>query len=199
MFKKIILFLIGIPLFSFLNIIRITLTVIIGDLYGLTRASEIFHMFGGWVFVFIGTLFLLYISDKLLNIKLFSSNDDVCEHPNLSHNDAFCEVCGKVIIIPEKKVEITDLIKYFVLIILFLSVRTIEAPVFSLTEGSTQVFNKNLFGKEEINQILPEIPGYNLSFAYRDIEFEALSGQNASLFLGITMNQNQDQYGLELK
>jgi exosortase/archaeosortase family protein len=180
--KKIILFLIGIPLFSFLNIIRITLTVIIGDLYGLTRASEIFHMFGGWAFVFIGTILLLFISDKFLNIKIFTLINDSCEHSNLSQNDAYCEVCGKVITIPEKKVKIADFFKYFVLIALFLSVQAIEAPIFSLTEGSTQVFNKNPFGQEEINQILPEIPGYNLSFAFRDAEFEALSGQNASLF-----------------
>ena len=59
----------------------------------------------------------------------------------------------------------------------------IQAPVFALTAGPAQVLIQTPSGVQPNIQTLPlpHIQGYNLSYVYRDTDFEQLSGEDASL------------------
>jgi hypothetical protein len=58
---------------------------------------------------------------------------------------------------------------------------SIQAPVFALTQASPIVIIETPYGQQVSTGILPQIPGYNLSFRYRDTEFEAKAKQDMSL------------------
>jgi len=60
---------------------------------------------------------------------------------------------------------------------------SIQAPVFALTEGPAEILVQTPSGLQPNTQILPlpQISGYNLSYVYRDTNFEKLSGEDASL------------------
>jgi len=57
----------------------------------------------------------------------------------------------------------------------------IQVPVFALTRGSAEIFIKKPTGEEGAMGILPDLEGYTQRFVYRDIAFENISGQEASL------------------
>lgn len=52
--KKLALIIVGLPLVYLLNIIRITITLILGYHYGEALALQAFHLLGGWILVFLG-------------------------------------------------------------------------------------------------------------------------------------------------
>ena len=60
---------------------------------------------------------------------------------------------------------------------------SIQAPVFALTQGPAQVVIQTPSGVQvnTSNFMLPNIPGYNLNYLYRDTQFEQLSGDDAAL------------------
>jgi hypothetical protein len=60
---------------------------------------------------------------------------------------------------------------------------SIQAPVFALTEGPAEILVRTPSGLQPNTQILPlpQIEGYNLSYVYRDTNFEKVSGEDASL------------------
>jgi exosortase len=70
--KKLALFLVGIPLIYLLNIIRITSILLIGYHYGEETALQAFHLLGGWILIFLGTLLLLAISEKIFKMRIFA-------------------------------------------------------------------------------------------------------------------------------
>ena len=180
--KKIVVLIIGVPLYQGLNILRIVATVYIGYKSDMSSALNFFHTFGGWFLVFVGTLSLLLIVEKILKLNINYVKNE-CDHSQLSIDGTSCQKCGAIIfqknIFSFKKVNI---IYYFTLIIIILSVNSLNVPVFSLTQGSPLVFSNNPLGEDEVYQILPNIDNYYLTYAFRDTLFEETIGQNASIF-----------------
>jgi exosortase/archaeosortase family protein len=62
---KIFILILGIPLIITLNIIRITTILGIGYAYGDEMALQVFHTVGATVLMFIGTLILLAVTEKV--------------------------------------------------------------------------------------------------------------------------------------
>ena len=185
LWKKATIFLTGFPLIYALNILRITIIVLIGNYAGMDLATQTFHLLGGWFLIFIGTLLLLIISEKLFKIKFFTtkSKPTSCNYCNQNpqNKQHFCPACGKLLNPPKIKLSKRDLSKIAILTISVILIVNLQVPVFALTQGPAEVTIQTLGGEQTVTQILPEIPGYTAKFIYRDKEFEEISHQDASL------------------
>jgi len=183
--KKATVFLAGIPLICSLNITRIIITVLIGNQYGVETAMQAFHLFGGWALIFIGTLILLTLSEKIFKIQLFTKKPKLTPCNNCNKNPEnkqhFCPACGRTLNPMNLELSKRDLSKILVLIISAILIINLQVPVFALTEGPAEVTIQTLGGEQAITQILPQIPGYTTHFMYRDTKFEQRAKQDASL------------------
>lgn len=183
--KKATLFLAGFPLIYALNITRIIIIVLIGNQYGLETAMQAFHLLGGWVLIFLGTLILLTLSEKIFKIQLFTTKPKTtpCNHynQNLENKQQFCPACGKHLNPMNIRLSKRDLTKILVLIISAILIANLQVPVFALTEGPMELTIQTLGGEQTTTQILPEIQGYATKFIYRDKEFEEIAKQDAAL------------------
>jgi len=183
--KKATMFLIGFPLIYALNITRIILIVLIGNQYGMETAMQAFHLLGGWVLIFMGTLILLTLSEKVFKIQLFTPKSKTTPCNDCSQNPAikqhFCPACGRLVNPVSIRLSKRDLSKIFILVISAILIANLQVPVFALTEGPTEVTIKTLGVEQATTQILPEIQGYTTRFIYRNKEFEEIAKQDASL------------------
>lgn len=180
--KKLALILLGFPLIYLLNILRITIILLIGYHYGEALALQVFHTLGGWVLVFLGTLLLLTVSEKILKTQILASKK-ICSQCSTGSTQGreFCFTCGRILKptrITFKRIDAVKIAAITVSIILVLSVQT---PVFAVTQGPPTVIVSTPQGQQISTELLPEIPDYQLSFAYRDTEFEATAKQDFAL------------------
>ena len=183
--KKIGLFLIGFVLLQTLNILRISLIVAIGYWLGEEIAMTLFHVVAGWVLIFGGILLLLLVGEKLLHLQIFRASKEIpscsqCD-TSLQKQEPFCLYCGKFLKNLTSGITLSRilLIKVIALVIgLLLVTSTIHTPTFAFAKGLT-------FSNPEVNEsteVFPEFPGYQFKFLYRDVEYEKLAQQDASLF-----------------
>jgi exosortase len=186
--KKLAILLMGIPLIVALNVFRITTLLIIGYNYGDELALQVFHTVGGTVLMFAGTIILFAISEKL-----FKKPPAVTPCPQCSPNPngpakTFCDTCGKLFSYPKEKLKRADLIKILSIAVVVGMLISIQAPVFALTEGPSAAFiqTQTPSGEQANTLILPKINGYNLNYLKRDYDFQAASGQDASLIYAYT-------------
>ena len=184
--KKLSILMLGLPLIYLFNIVRVTLILFVGFQFGETVALDAFHLIGGWVLLFVGTLLLLAIAEKGFKTRLFSklANAPACEDCTTkpgSSTEAFCLRCGRLIRHPKIKLRKEDLVKISAISIAVVLLLSVQSPVFALTESPAQILVQTTEGEKGNTLILPEIPGYDLSFLYRDKDFEQLAKQDLSL------------------
>jgi exosortase len=202
--KKTAVFAIGFPLIYILNIIRITTIVFIGYQIGEQLALDVFHLFGGWVLIFIGTILLLVISEKLVKTDLFGSkNKKACptclsNNPDKTRN--YCKSCGRITKNPLVSFLTNDFAKTAMIIAAVILLVWIQMPVFATTRSLTPVLVKSPDGEYGNTQLFPQINGYNLQFEYRDTAFEKISHQDYSLIFTYTPNdQNKTPVWIALE
>jgi len=186
--KKLTLFLVGLPLIYLLNIIRITSILLIGYHYGEETALQAFHLLGGWTLIFLGTLLLLAIPEKIFKMQIFAKPAEKCPkcNPKTETKQSFCLTCGKILkakSVRLSKNEITKMLAVTVSIVLMVS---IQVPVFALTQSPAIVTIETPYGERLSTDILPEISGYDLDFIYRDTEFEEIAKQDMALLYQYT-------------
>lgn len=183
LWKKAVLLLIGFGIIYFLNVFRIIITVIIGYFGGINLALDIFHIFGGWILIFLGTLGLFFVAEKIIKLKIINNSINTPKLSNFlcgNKIDKFCKYC-KSLIINGKSIQLIDALKVFGLIIAILLLLNIQAPVFAITKGPAEINLDNYQGSQITTEIWPEIQDYNLVFLQRDYAFEAVAGQEAAL------------------
>jgi exosortase/archaeosortase family protein len=180
LWSKFAILIMGIPLIIALNIIRITSILAIGNSYGESLALQVFHAMGATVLMFIGTLILLVTTEKFIKKP---KPQQPCPTCNPTTNEEFCSNCGKIFKYPKMKLTKSDIAKIVSIAIVIGLLLSIQAPVFALTEGPAEILVQTPSGMQPNTQILPlpQIYGYNLSYVYRDTNFEKLSGEDASL------------------
>jgi len=189
--NKILITIIGFPLIYTLNIVRIIIILYIGYIFGPTIAVDIFHLFGGWILIFIGTLTLFFITNKIFKIDLFKKTDYPCEI-NCGSINTYCDECGKLGNIKNINLSKYEMIKIISLLLLSVSLISIRTPIFVFSEKGVEI-SMNNFGTES-SSILPNIDGYDLSFQYRDSKFEEIAGQDASLmYIYTPINLEKEQ------
>lgn len=180
--KKATVLLIGFPLIYALNVLRIIIIMTIGYYQGVDLALDAFHLLGGWILIFFGTLLILVTSEKLLKTNIIPKTAEKCLDcsPTLTEGDS-CPTCGKIHHIHFKKPTKKDLAKIILLTLSVSLILYIQAPVFALTQGPAEIVLTTPQGGNVTTQVLPQIPGYTLKFLYRDRDFEQLAKQDASL------------------
>lgn len=163
--KRGALLLVGFPLVYLLNIIRITSILLIGYQFGEDLALNVFHLLGGWVLIFLGTLFLLFISEKIFKTQIFTKPAEKCPECNLqpSSKGDFCPKCGRITHTSELKLSKSDVVKIAAIIMSVALVISIQAPVFALTQNLAIDINTP-YGQPVSIKILPNIPGYNFTY-----------------------------------
>jgi exosortase len=186
MWKKTTIFLIGLPIIYLFNITRLSIILLIGYQYGEQLALQIFHLVGGWTLIFLGTLLLLTISEKILKTKVFTKPQTVAICPECSSNlmdpmQNFCPNCGRLKNNPKISLKKQDIAKIAIITSAVLLLLLIQVPVYALTKGPAQIIITTPQGEQGNTQLLPQIRGYNLEFVYRDRQFEQKAGQDASL------------------
>jgi exosortase len=184
--KKAATFLIGFPLIYFLNILRITIILLIGYQWGEQLALNIFHLLGGWILIFLGTLVLLIISEKLFKTQIFTKKQTQhnCSNCNSHSTDQmrdFCLTCGRLIKYPQTKSRKIDAAKIVAMALVTILLMSIQVPVFALTQGPAEILIQTPAGQQGNTQIFPQIPNCTLQYFQRQTEFEQLSGQDFSL------------------
>ena len=196
--KKAVIFLIGLPLIYLLNIIRITIILLIGYHYGEQLALQTFHLMGGFVLLFLGTLVLFSITEKLLKTKTFMKPQPPkpCRRCDLKPQNPpqdFCPNCGRLLRYPKVRLKKQDLAKIAAIAFSIILLLSIQAPVFALTEGPAQITIQTPTGEQGNTQILPQIQNYTLEFVYRDKDFEQIAKQDASLLYAyIPLNKTKE-------
>jgi len=193
LWKKIALILTGIPLIYLLNIIRITTLLLIGYHYGENLALQVFHLFGGWILIFIGTLLLLAISEKIFKTKIFAKTEKCLDcNSKPPENQKFCLKCGKILkpdfVIKHR----SDTIKIAAIILVAIAFASIQAPTFALAERPTILLTSTTNEEPASTEILPDIPNYTLQFAYRDTDFEKTAKSDMALaYIYVPHNKSQ--------
>jgi exosortase/archaeosortase family protein len=180
--KKFAIMAVGFPLIYLLNVVRITTIVLIGYQWGAELALELFHLLGGWVLIFLGTLLLLVIAEKIFKTQIFAKTDIKGQNPNIQYSKAkFPASFDKSPARSRKKIRIYNTAKIVTIIIVTLLVVYIQSPVFSLTRGPASIMIQTSSGQQGNMALFPQIENYSLRFIYRDTDFEELSGQDFSL------------------
>jgi exosortase len=179
--KRILVFFLSLPLIYALNILRILTIIFLGVNLGIQMSTELFHIYGGWILIFIGTLIILYSSEKLLKLRLTSNPPPPCTHENLSKNDSFCERCGRILKEIPAKISRRDISKITLLLLATSLIGFFQFPVFALSRSPAKIVSSSQFQGIESAQILPQINNYTLKFLYRDATLESELEQDANL------------------
>jgi len=194
LWKKLTLFFIGFALIYVLNVARIDAILLIGFNYGQDIATELFHLVGGWILIFLGTLLLLAFSEKALHTQIFSRSPEGCLecHSRPKADRGFCFTCGRILKPAPIRLHKRDVVKIVAIITIPILLMSIEAPVFALTQGPPIVVVDTPTGQTVSSNILPTISGYNLTFGYRDQGFETVAHVDmALLYYYSPANQSQ--------
>jgi len=181
--KKTAIFLLGFPLIYLLNVLRITTIGIIGYHYGEDLALYVFHLLGGWMLIFLGTLFILATSEKLFRIQIVGKQTEKCLKCNQTQlsDRNFCLECGRIQRMIFNKINKRTIAKTIGVILCAVLIVSIQTPVFALTEGPAEVILQSTQGEEATTKILPQVSDYTLDFMYRDETFEQRARQDRSL------------------
>lgn len=178
--KRIIAFFAGFPLIYALNIIRILIIILLGFNLGIQLSTELFHTFGGWLLVFLGTLIILWASEKLLKLRIYAYELQPCSHGK-SQNQAFCEACGRLLKKITTKISKRDISKITPLLLIISLIAFFQFPVFALSKFPAEIILSSPIEGNKATQILPQINNYTLTFLFRDEPTEAYTRQDANL------------------
>lgn len=179
--KKITLFALGLLILPILNITRISLIVSVAYWLGQSMA-DIVHAFSGWLLIFVAMLLLLLIGEKIFHLQIFGGPKEISTCSECNNNsrkqEPFCLSCGKFPKAARVKISKKFWIKVTALLVgAYLVTVSLQAPAFAFAPGLTLSSSNP---QTETNTF-PEIDGYNLQFLYRDVNYERIAGQDASL------------------
>ena len=176
---KVTLFGVGFAVVYALNIVRVIIILIMGRFYGQGAALETFHTFAGTILIFLGTLGILFLGEKVWRLKFTKAptKSAQCKHDE-AHLDVlggFCSICGKLLRFPAKlahKREVGTILVVFALTAIMLMA---QIPLFAYTRGpNADIFS--ISGGNAPQGLLPIVNtthgSWNPSFFFRDTNFE---------------------------
>jgi len=176
----------GFILIYAINIARTTLTLIIGYQISIEAAMGLFHLLGGTVLIFLASLSMILIGEKMLKVDIFRKETKtepclLCEE-NQRRNELFCTYCGRFFKPTNVTTARIDLGKIVALAITMALIINMQVPAFTLAQHNIMEMDlQELAGQKETRTFLPPLEGYEPKFVYRDQRFETIAGQDASL------------------
>ena len=182
LWKKTAIFLLGAPLIYLLNITRITTMLLLGYFYGETLAIQVFHLLGGWILIFLGTLLLLTVAEIAFKTRIFTGPQEKCGDCSAAAEPVTdsCYTCGRLLKPAIIKFTKTDALKIATVILAVALLMSVQAPVFAMTEA-LGIMVTTPTGEQVMTEILPELRQYDLHFPIRDTDFEARAKQDMTL------------------
>jgi hypothetical protein len=92
----------------------------------------------------------------------------------------FCKNCGRLLVNKTPSVSKTTLGKMLLLLLCcVIAIQSVQAPTFATAKNTLELSSTS--NLQNSTSVLPQIPDYGLSFLYRDVEYENVAGQDASL------------------
>ncbi|MBO3802324.1 MAG: exosortase/archaeosortase family protein [Candidatus Brockarchaeota archaeon] len=183
--KRAALFSAGFPAIYGLNVLRIAGIVWIARGWGEGAAMQAFHLMGGSVLIFVATLLLLTLGDRVGKLRIFSSGpkQEPCAlcNESLVRGESFCPYCGKFLGHRKLKATWQGAARAFGVVAIALLVIPIQMPPFALAKGTASVDLGDFSAAELKNQLLPNLPGWDLEFLYRDRDVEYWAKWDAAL------------------
>jgi exosortase len=193
-FRKLLLFITGFSVFVVLNISRIIGIVTVGYTFG-EDAALFLHSFAGLALIFVGMLLIFGFSEKVLKIEIVTKTKEQLPCPKCKRKKPllvnFCQNCGRFI--GKSNALISKGLFVKLLLLLFgcsLAVLSINAPIFVTAKDSIELSSVGNF--QDASSVFPEIPGYTLSFLYRDVDYEKIASQDSSLMYGYFPQNTSD-------
>ncbi|GIU71180.1 MAG: hypothetical protein KatS3mg003_0659 [Candidatus Nitrosocaldaceae archaeon] len=185
LWKRISIFVLGLPIFFLLNVLRIIIILVLWYNYGLD-VSEAFHTVSGMVMAIIGTLVILVFSDKIMRMDiniLPSIKSKPCiacnEHKELG--EQFCLFCGRLLQ-TISRFDSKDIGRIALVVLVLVSGLIVQAYANVSVESTiTDLDIASIEGPETTKYFLPEIEGWQLNYAYRDKRVESVLNQDAAL------------------
>jgi exosortase len=181
--KRALAFSVGFPLIYSLNITRLVATVIVGYYFGEATALSVFHFFGGWILVFLGTLLLLASFRRVFGIDLVPKPSGECqthEKADPPADSGFCFNCSQLLRSPAASFGRTDIARVLAVLVAVTLIMAIQMPIL-LTKEHTELVANTPRGQGFSTEILPQIGNYSLAYVMRDEEFERYAKQDLSL------------------
>ena len=132
----------GIPLILALNIIRITTILGIGNSFGEDLALQFFHAIGATVLMFVGTLLLLVITDRVFKKPKLIQPCATCS-PQKDKTRPYCFNCGKILKTNKLKLSRSDAVKIAGVAIIAILLLSIQVPVFALLRDPPKSWYKH--------------------------------------------------------
>jgi len=183
--KKATLFFISLPIIYVLTILRIMGLVSFGYWQGVNVAWDVFHLLGAPVLIFLGSIILLSLSEKIWKLQIFTQRRSlqcpICNE-NTKTKENSCPSCGKLLKYPNINLSKQDIGKIIMLMIVTGILVTLSVPIFALSVQPPQVLVKTLGNEQSTaTQLFPQISDYNLTFVYRDTQFEKIATRDRAL------------------
>jgi len=192
LWKRITLMLTGYPLLLLLNTLRITIILSLAYQWGMAVA-EAFHLTGGIVLIFIGTVVLLFIGEKIWKVKMYPnkfapSNCTYCDQ-SFRNSYNFCMNCGKFLKSINHVINRSCAMKMAFLLVVVLLFILVHTPPIVLATSPTDI-DLTQFSPDKYIELLPTIPDWDLQFLYRDNRVESILRQDAALMFAYASEDN---------
>ena len=160
-----------------LNVFRVLTMVVLGHFFGYGLAIDFFHLFGGMVLIFFGTLILLYLGDKILRLSLLQRRPRY-DCPVCKNFKSICYSCGRILELPKAGIKWKRLTVIFVFIVLLTTL---------IFQASAVNYNKVLLDENMAIDFNPDtgetmtfsnLNGWSTKFLGRESEAEKFLGLN---------------------
>ncbi|MGQ9566055.1 MAG: exosortase/archaeosortase family protein [Candidatus Bathyarchaeales archaeon] len=184
-FRKASIVLFGFLLFDILNVVRITTIVSVAYGFGEEIAMFFFHSISGFILIFSGMLLTFFVAERFLKVRIILAEQEQSPCPKCRQSarklENFCLNCGKFLSRSTKRISKRFIIKLSLLLIASsIIVLSINAPTFTTAKGPIGLASG--VNWENATNVFPQIQGYQLAFSYRDVDYERVARQDASLF-----------------
>ena len=190
--KRVVMYVIGFPIFFMLNALRISIILLLWYHYG-EQVSETFHAMSGSIMAVPGTLAILIIGERLLKVRISiaGSRSDAgskgCEYCQTSRsmNEHVCFICSRLL--ASIKLDGRSIARFFLIAVIVASMFAVNASQVqaqsSLASRVAAFDMLSIDGREKdtVGIFLPEIDGYRLEYSYRDQRVEKVLRQDAAL------------------
>jgi exosortase len=189
--KRIVLFALGYPLLVILNILRVIGVVGLTNFVGQT-AGSIFHLTGGLFLIFVGTIVLLIFGQKFLRLSMWPIYTPVASCDHSLKGMRYCLKCGKAVRRIGPGLTRRRSVGFAAVAVMVALLFSIQTPAYA----QSTTLNKTPLSSTDpsvLMNLLPQIPGWNLTFGYRDTAVEAALQQDASLVFYYQRNDTQGQ------
>lgn len=179
LWKRLLLLPVGMILVYSLNVLRVFLIVAIGYYSGSDLAVTVFHTLGGLVLIFIGTILLVIIGEKLLKLSLGSQKNSSCQHATADNwKLGYCKICGALKTSSLKGLT-RKIIPGILLALVFSAVfQMMAVPVIEIGNEKASLSMHSSQGSEIVN-VMPNVSDWHSSYLDRVRDYEQMTGEDA--------------------